>query len=181
VTNLRRPLKCGTPGENLTADVQLFPSKATYRFAQYVTNKPDKFGIKFWMLVDNDTKYLCSTLPYLGKDELHSAHGSLPESIVMRLMSPCLNEGRNVTTDNFFTSTSLAWALKAKDTSIVGRVSLTWREIPAVLAMERAHLHETTVLRNGDGATLTVYEGNVNKNVLLLSTLHSKIQVGTSC
>jgi hypothetical protein len=37
--------------------------------------------------------------------------------------------------------------------------------------MERAPLHETILLRNCDGATLTGYQGKVNKNVLLLSTL----------
>jgi hypothetical protein len=50
-------------------------------------------------------------------------------------MYPYLNKGRNVTTDNFFTSGSLAGKLKAKDTSIVGTISRTRREIPAVLAM----------------------------------------------
>jgi hypothetical protein len=129
---------CYRPGENLTADEQLFPSKARCRFTQYMANKPDKFGIKFWMLVDNDTKYICNAFPYLGKDELRSANESLPESVVMRLMSPYLNKGRNVTTDNFFTSASLARTLKAKDTSIVETISRTRREIPAVLVMERA-------------------------------------------
>ena len=42
------------PGENLVVDKQLFPSKARYKFTQYSRNKPDKFGIKFWMLVDVD-------------------------------------------------------------------------------------------------------------------------------
>lgn len=129
---------CYSPGENLTADEQLFPSKARCRFTQYMANKPDKYGIKLWMLVDNDTKYLHNAFPYLGKDELCSANESLPESVVMWLMSPYLNKGRNVTTDNFFTSASLARTLKAKDTSIVGTISRTRREIPAVLAMERA-------------------------------------------
>ena len=81
----------------------------------------------------------------------------------MWLMSPYLNKGRNVTTDNFFTSSSLAQKLKAKDTGIVETISHTRREIPAVLAMERAPIQETTLLRNGDGATLTVYQGKVNK------------------
>jgi hypothetical protein len=90
------------------------------------------------MLVDNDTKYLCNAFPYLGKVELRSANVSLPESAVMRLMSPHLNKERNVTTDNFFTSASLGRTLKAKDTSIVGTISRTRREISAVLAMERA-------------------------------------------
>ena len=47
---------CYTPGENLTADEQLFPPKARCIFTQYMANEPDKFGIKFWVLVDNDTK-----------------------------------------------------------------------------------------------------------------------------
>jgi len=166
---------CYRPGENLNADEQLFPSKARCRFTQYMANKPGKFGIKFLMLVENDTKYLCNAFPYLGKDELRSANESLPDSIVMRLSSPYLNKGRN-----FFTSASPARTIKAKDTSIVGTISHTGREIPAVLAMERVPLYETTLLRNGDGATLTVYQGKVNKNVLLLSTLHSTTDIGTN-
>ena len=70
--------------------------------------------------------------------ELHFANESLPESVVMQLMSAYLNKRRNVTTDNFFTSASLGRTLKANDTSIVGTISRTRREIPAVLAMERA-------------------------------------------
>jgi len=38
---------CYRPGANVTADEQLFPSKARCRFTQYMANKPDKFGIKF--------------------------------------------------------------------------------------------------------------------------------------
>jgi hypothetical protein len=45
--------------------------------------------------------------------------------------------------------------------------------------MERAPLHETTLLRYGDGATLTVYPGKFNKNVLLI-TLHSTIDIETN-
>ena len=106
---------CYRPGANVTADEQLFPSKARCRFTQYMANKPDKFGIKFWVLVDNDTKYLYNAFPYLGKDELRSANESLPESVVMRLMSPYLNKGRDVTTYNFITSATLSRTLKAND------------------------------------------------------------------
>ena len=57
---------CYSPGENLTADEQLFPSKARCRFTQCMANKPDKFGIKFWMLVDNATKYVSNAFQCLG-------------------------------------------------------------------------------------------------------------------
>jgi len=83
---------CYRPGKNLTADEQIFPSKARCRFTKYMANKQDKFGIKFWMLVDNDTKYLCKSFPNLGKDELRFANESLPENVVMGLMSPYLNK-----------------------------------------------------------------------------------------
>jgi len=46
--------------------------------------------------------------------------------------------------------------------------------------MERAPLHETTLLRNGDGATLTVYQGKFNKIIFLLSTLHSTRDIETN-
>ena len=42
---------CYRPGENLTVDEQLFPSKARCRFTQDMANKLDKFGIKFRILV----------------------------------------------------------------------------------------------------------------------------------
>ncbi|XP_035229961.1 piggyBac transposable element-derived protein 4-like [Stegodyphus dumicola] len=35
------------PGQNITVDEQLFPSKARCRFTRYMPNKPEKFGIIF--------------------------------------------------------------------------------------------------------------------------------------
>ncbi|GBM60336.1 hypothetical protein AVEN_108121-1 [Araneus ventricosus] len=42
---------CYKPRVNLTVDEQLLPSKARCPFSQYIPSKPDKFGIKFWLLV----------------------------------------------------------------------------------------------------------------------------------
>lgn len=90
------------PGPNLTVDEQLFPTKTRCPFTQYMPNKPDKFGIKFWMLADSSSKYKCNAMPYLGKDDSRSANDSLASHVVMKLAEPYLNKGRNVTTDNFF-------------------------------------------------------------------------------
>jgi len=61
--------KSFAPAESLTVDEQLFPTKARCRFTQYMPNKPDKFGIKFWILADLETKYCLNIIPYLGKNE----------------------------------------------------------------------------------------------------------------
>jgi hypothetical protein len=49
------------------------------------------------------------------------------------------------------------------------------------MVMERVPLHETTLQRNGDSATLTVYQRKINKNVLRLSTMKSTIDIKTNC
>ena len=66
-------------------------------------NKPDKFGIKFWILVEVDSKYVCNFLPYLGALEKEQKNGfPLSEDVVMRLTSYLPRSGAyNITADNF--------------------------------------------------------------------------------
>lgn len=54
-----RIVKSVTNQGQVTVDEQLSPTKARCRCIQYMPNRQDKFGIKFWL----------AALPYLGKDE----------------------------------------------------------------------------------------------------------------
>ena len=85
-----------------------------------MANKPDKFGITFWMAVDVETKYLFNGFPYVGKDERRSGDVSMPTGIVMKLMMPLFKKGHNVTSDNYFTSLDLVcgWQNKAAALSV---------------------------------------------------------------
>ena len=47
---------CYKPGKNITVDKHLFSTKARCRFTQYMANKPDIFGTKFWLAVDVKSK-----------------------------------------------------------------------------------------------------------------------------
>lgn len=123
-------ITCYNPGLHITVDEQLFPSKTRCCFLQYIASKPDKFGIKFWVACDLKSKYICNVLPYLGKDPNRPSGERLSENVVMRLMEPFLDKGRNVTTDNFFTSLSLAQKLLRRKTTILGTVNKIRREIP---------------------------------------------------
>ena len=62
-------ISCYQPEENITIYEKLFPTKSRFRFIQYMSNKPDKFGIKFWLAVDVESKYILNAIPYLGKNE----------------------------------------------------------------------------------------------------------------
>jgi hypothetical protein len=158
--------KAYVPDSNLTVDEQLLPSKTRCPFLQYMSNKPDKFGIKFWILAEVETKYCLNIIPYLGKDE--SRVGSLGTHVVLRLVDPYLNKGYNVCVDNFFTSYQLANILIEKSTSLVGTVRANKRELPIVPKMS---LYDSIFYQSGQ-VNLTCYQAKRNKQISLFSTLH---------
>ena len=79
---------------------------------QYMPNKPNKFGIKFWMAADVQTKYMLHSFPYLGKDDLRLAGIALSEQVVFPLIKPYRKTGQNLTTVNFFTLVNFAKTLR---------------------------------------------------------------------
>ena len=83
-------------------------------------NKPDKFGIKFWMAVDAETKYLYNSFSYLGTDESRDTSVSVPTYVVTKLMQTIFKRGYNVTYDNFFISLNITLRLAQQKCSIVG-------------------------------------------------------------
>ena len=76
-----------------------------------MANKPDKFGLKFWMAVDVKSKNFCNGFPYLGKNEARSDNVSVPTDVVPKLMDPLFKTGYNVTCDNYFTTLPLSFNL----------------------------------------------------------------------
>jgi len=164
------------PSEFVTVDEQLLPSKARCRFTQNIASKPDKFGIKFWICADVKSKYVLQGFPYLGKDETHPADMQLGEHVVLKLMEPFLDKGRNVTTDNFFTSLSLARRLLSRSTSLVGTVRMNKRELPPVAKDVSSPRFESTILKT-ETEILTIYRCKPRKNVAILSTMHSDVRI----
>ena len=75
------------PSEQLTTDEQLLPSKSRCPFTQFLPNKPDKYGIKFFLLVDVKTKFLSNGFPYLGKHDPNFGKKPFGDIVVLELMS----------------------------------------------------------------------------------------------
>ncbi|KAF2882947.1 hypothetical protein ILUMI_23226 [Ignelater luminosus] len=143
-------------GENITVDEQLLPTKVRCRFTQYMSNKANKFGIKFWIAVDTKSKYVLNAFPYLGKDETRPQDQTLPENVVLRLLEPFTKKGRN------------------------GTMNRSRREVPELVKSSRGDVYETVLLKtDNDNCILTVYQAKPNKNVLFLSTLHTSVTINT--
>ena len=60
------------------------------------------------MAADVNKKYMLRSIPYLRKDDCRPAGVKLDEHFVLQLFKLYRKIGRNVTTDNFFTSVNPA-------------------------------------------------------------------------
>ena len=168
---------CCKPGATITVDEQLFPIKVKCRFTQYMPNKPNKFGIKFWLASDVKSKYVVNAFPYLGKDEMRLSV-PLGEFVVLKLIDPYIDCGRTVATDNFFTGLSLATKLINKKTSLVGTIRQNKKELPKPAKSKKDNMSRfSTVLYETENCTLTIYKSKPNKKVLVLSSKHKSVKI----
>ena len=162
----------------MTIDEQLFPCKTRCPFTQYMANKPDKFGIKFWLLADAQSKYLCNGKPYLGKDPSRGRSIDLPGDVCMTLLQPHFKKGYNVTTDNYFTSLKLAEELKQRKTAILGTIRKQRREAPNInLVIKDKSLHTSEIYSSPSGCSLTIYMAKKNKVVCILRSMHRNLNI----
>lgn len=153
------------PHPFLAVDEQLIPIKNRCKLIQYLPAKPDKFGVKIWMMVDCKSKYVFNQNPYLGsfKKEL-GGNQKLGDYVVKNLAEPILNKGYNISIDNFFTSLNLVHDLPRKNTTIVGTVRNN---------IKKKCLYESELFQESSKGTLLVsYQHKTNKNVCLLSSFH---------
>lgn len=165
--------KCFNGYENLTIDEQLMPCKCRCKFIQYMANKPDKFGLKFFLLVDLKTKYVLNAIPYLGRFEDRPQEEGLALHVIKKLSNPILNKGHNITADNYFSSLEVARYLKRQRTSYLGTIRSNRRELPNINEiMKGENVYGSRFFSCKDNASLTLYKVRKNKTVSLLSTLH---------
>lgn len=167
---------CYTPHQHLTIDEQLMPSKNRCEFIQYNPNKPDKFGILTWLMVEVKSKYIVNGNPYLGKDSSRPADKLLGEYVVESLIDEYKNNGYCITADNFFTSLRLVRNLIKIKTTYIGTVKKNKPELPSIIK-SKGPLYSSNFYEEEKGVTLTIYQGRKDKNVALLSSFHEKIAV----
>ncbi|KAL2732111.1 piggyBac transposable element-derived protein 4-like [Vespula squamosa] len=73
--------------------------------------------------IDANSKHVINGFPYLGKDKKRDYLIPLEELVILKLMEPFTEYGRNVTISNIFTSISqLPIKLFAKRSTIVGTI-----------------------------------------------------------
>jgi len=142
-------------------------------FKQYIPIKPSKYGIKVYVLADSKTFYLVSSKIYTGAGT-HAPGLPVPTQAVLGLVSLVSGTGRNITTDNYYTSNPLAKELKSRKLTLVGTMKKNKACIPPSFL---AKADEGTIQYTFDHAynlTLLCVAPKKNKRVVSLSTMYSE-------
>lgn len=163
-----------TTSEYVTIDEKLEAFRGRCSFRQFIPNKPAKYGIKIFALVDARTFYVSNQEIYAGQQPPGPFQKSnKPEDIVMRLCEPIRKSGRNVTFDNWFASYNLSIRL-LNDFKLTSVCTLrkNKKEIPTQLLQTKNRPEKSTIFAFQENVTMVSYVPKKNKNVLLLSTLH---------
>jgi hypothetical protein len=117
--------------ENVTIDETLVGFRGRAPFRQYIPSKPSKYGIKIFALCDAETFYTLNLEIYAGKQpDGPFAVSNSPHDVVLRLITPIENTGRNLTVDNWFSSVYLLRKLLEKKITMVSTIRKNKREIP---------------------------------------------------
>lgn len=166
-----------TPFENLTLDEELVAFRGRCKFRQYLPNKPAKYGIKIFALVDAKTFYSLNLEIYLGEQpEGPYKVSNKPHDVVDRLVAPVSRSGRNITMDNWFTSfPTYEHLLNHHKLTAVGTMKSNKTCIP-----EKFKINSTMYSSHfgfQKNMTLVSYVPKPRKKVFLLSSLHHDMEI----
>jgi hypothetical protein len=125
----------------LTIDEMMVRYKGSYcPIRQYMPKKPEKWGIKFWVLADSVSKFIYCFEVYCGKNLEAEVRVPIPSSaigaaygVVMKLLEGLEEKEHCVVMDNYFCSIPLFKDLLAKGIHATGTVRCNRVGLPSHL------------------------------------------------
>lgn len=118
-----------TPTQKVAIDEGMIPWRGNLSFRVFNHDKPDKYGIKPFLLCDAENGYCCQFELYVGKRDNVSEKGATYD-LVMRLMQRYLHGGYQLYVDNFYTSPQLFMDLYCHNTGATGTLRTNRKGVP---------------------------------------------------
>ena len=87
----------------------------------YIPSKARKYGLKLFWTCESNTGYALNAIAYAGK-EGNCFHYNLAQDIVLKVVEPWYGTGRDICTNNYFTSYTLANRLLQQNLKLLGTV-----------------------------------------------------------
>jgi hypothetical protein len=162
--------------QHIAIDEGMVHWKGRLSFRQYLPNKPDRFGI--YQLSESKSGYICDFEVYTSKDFDPNPDGDEEDkqlghsyNVVLGLLrnNNLLGKGYTVYTDNYYSSPTLFDKLRSEDTTVVGTVRLTRKEMP--IALKRKMKKDEIICRQREN--LLALKWTDKRDVSILSTKHT--------
>ena len=117
------------PDLGCTVDKSLLEFRGRCSFKQHIPNKPSKYGIKVYVLADSKSFYSVGSKIYaVAGTHIQNVSGTHPSGYGFD--SDISGTNRNITTDNYYTSISIAENAQANNLTLVSTIKKNKRCIP---------------------------------------------------
>ncbi|XP_046989037.1 uncharacterized protein LOC124594713 [Schistocerca americana] len=168
------------PYQYLAADESTVTFKGRVLFKMYNPQKPTKWGLRVYVILDSSNGYICNLIPYFGAvttKSLICAHLNFSERIVLQLLANIRNatgqSGYHLYTGRFYTSVASADELLKQNMHLTGTIQASRKNLPAAIKKGALHRrkYEIKCLHN---KKLMVLAWQDKRTVLMLSTKANK-------
>ncbi|KAM4045335.1 piggyBac transposable element-derived protein 4-like [Anomaloglossus baeobatrachus] len=166
-----------TPDQNVSVDESLsFKGRLSLR--QFIPSRRARYEIKLYKMCESTSGYTCTFLIYQGRNHQINPPNcpktiGMPGKIVWELMTPFLEKGYHVYTDNSNTSIPLYKSLHAANTGACGTIRKK-RGIPSQLVSRSLEKGASCSLASDN---LLAVKWNDCKDVYMLTSLHKDTTV----
>ena len=150
----------------------------------YIPLKPDRYGVKTFMVNDAGSQYALNAIPYLGKNSVQEQQRpddvNQGEYYTMALLEDLKAAGRVVVCDSWFTSLHLAQTLRSHNMHLVGTIRMNKPYLPSKTWIKSLKIpkDETVILHHRRRKmNLIIKKVRGSKFVGVLSTIHNKLHV----
>lgn len=163
------------PFQDLCVDESLLLWRGRLSFRQYIPQKRNRFGMKFFVLCDVETGCILDFIVYTGtgteiKVDKHLGYSG---SVVKTLLAPHLDKGHNLYIDSWYTSPKLLKFLQSRRTGACGTVRTDRQMMPVLPDVKR-------------GSSISCHRNNMlcmkwhdKRIVHMLTTLHTDTLIDT--
>ncbi|KAL5467115.1 hypothetical protein EMCRGX_G031300 [Ephydatia muelleri] len=160
-----------TMNREVSVDESIISYKGRLSFLQYMPKKPNKWGMKAWVLAESDTGYTWNFILYTGKQEKRPAGVPLGTHVVTELLKKLHGKGYHVYFDNFYTSPYLCKLLLSTGFGSCGTLRLDRKDVPKSFQKADVALGEVVHYKDGELMGLKWRDKRV---VALLTTIHKE-------
>lgn len=166
------------PSQQLSLDEGMIPWRGNLHFRVYNPDKPNKYGIKAYMVCDSSNGYCFKFELYTGKTHPYNTSGNgVTYDLVMHMMRDLFGQGYQLYVDNYYSSPTLFSDLRVLGVTATGTLRTNRKGVPQELKDKKLqNKGDKFVMNDGSLMAMKWYD---RKPVVVLSSIHTSEPVAT--